>query len=135
MNADIRRLQTSFIQWDIPKTKQCDPDERIVKGEVGRISNDRTVLTALANAAVDLAYGGPCPYISDEYVEGRLPGLGESHRTAVNRKTLIKLLEPMTSEKVYITLKANAPVIVYGEIGEDPASAVIAPIIDEEVNE
>ena len=135
MTADETRLRAGFIQWDIPAKKQTDLEPRIRDGEVVRMDRTHVVFTALNDSATRLFNGDKFDYILDEQGEGvkDFPArVNNGQQTVrVNRKILIKLLENMDSDTVDIRVCALYPLYIRGLIGDELASAGIAPIIEE----
>lgn len=142
MTADETRLRAGFIQWDIPAKKQTDLEPRIRDGEVVRMDRTHIVFTALNDSATRLFNGYEFEYVVDEQkdeprdfrnVPARVNNGQQTVR--VSRKILIKLLENMDSYTVDIRVCALCPLYIRGLIGDELASAGIAPIIDDEVRE
>ena len=135
MTADETRLKASFIQWDIPAKKQKDLSPIYANGEAGRMDKLHITITALGNAATLIWNGAEMPYYEDKYVnelktfpKGGYSGPYET--VAVDRKILMKILNNMNSDHVWIKVSADAPIRLFGMIGETPAGATIAPRID-----
>ena len=135
MTADETRLKASFMQWDIPTKKQKDLCPIYANGEAGRMDKLHITITALGNAATLIWDGTEIPYYEDKYVnelktfpKGGYSGTNET--VIIDRKILMKILDNMDSDYVKIKVKTDTPIRLFGQIGETPAGAAIAPRID-----
>ncbi len=134
MTADETRLKASFIQWDIPTKKQKDLCPIYANGEAARMDAQHVTFTALGEAALNIWYGKGFPYYEDKYVNElkTFPqDNGGPHEVVIiDRKILMRILDNMDSDYVKIKVKTDAPIRLFGQIGETPAGAAIAPRID-----
>ena len=139
MTADETRMKAAFIQWNIPPKKQKDLHPQIGDGYLVRMDKDRVVFTGLSTAAAKIWKAGKFTYTrQDENLcwEDTRDFDGwedfDSQAVAVDRQTLIKLLENMDSAKVKLCIQKDHPLRILGNIGLTAAGAMIAPIITEE---
>ena len=137
MTADQTRLKASFIQWDIPATKQEDLPSIFEDGELARMDSQHVTFTALGSVALALWNGETFSYCQHSHTH---PGeekdfpedKGPIEIVSIDRKILLKILDNMDSDSVKIKVKTNAPIRLLGQIGETPAGAAIAPRINTE---
>ena len=139
MTADETRMKASFIQWDIPSKKQKDLPPEIRDGCLVRMDKERITFTGLSEAARLIWEADKFNYTRQDkdlcWEDSRTFDGWEdfdSQTVAVNRQTLIKLLENMDSDNVKLCVLKDHPLRIKGLIGLTIASAMVAPIITED---
>lgn len=142
MTADMTRQEVRFIRWDVPDKKQDDLLDLARDGEYARIDSSHCVFTALGETATAfwknggnrMEYVKTMPDGTDgDLLNGTIPKVTGTS-ACYSRTFLIKLLQNMTSDYVRLRVDDNTMIMVMlGEVGEKPAAAIIAPIIDREV--
>ena len=144
MTADITRQEVRFIRWDVPDKKQDDLLDLVRDGEYARLDNGQCVFTALGQTATAfwknggsrMEYVKTMPDGTDgDLLSGTIPKVTGTS-ACYCRTYLIKLLQNMTSDYVRLRVDDGTTLMVMsGEVGEKPAAAIIAPIIDTEAEE
>ena len=144
MTADMTRQEVRFIRWDVPDKKQDDLLDLVRDGEYARIDKGHCVFTALGKTATALWKNGGnrMEYVKtmQDGADGELSGGTIPKITGTSacycRAYLIKLLQNMTSDYVRLRVDDDSTLMVMlGKVGEKPAAAIIAPIIDTEAEE
>ena len=144
MTADMARQEVRFIRWDVPDKKQDDLLDLVRDGEYARIDKSRCVFTALGETATAFWKNGgsrmECVKTMEDGTDGELSAGTIPKVTGTSacycRTYLIKLLQNMTSDCVRLRVDDGTTIMVMlGEVGEKPAAAIIAPIIDIEAEE
>ena len=144
MTADMTRQEVRFIRWDVPDKKQDDLLDLVRDGEYARIDKGHSVFTALGKTATafwknggdHMKYVKTMPDGTDgDLLTGTIPKVTGTS-ACYCRAWLIKLLQNMTSHCVHLRVDDDTTIMVMlGEVGEKPAAAIIAPIINTEAEE
>ncbi len=145
MTADMSRQEVRFIRWDVPTRKQEDLLDAVKYSEHGRLDYRQCVFTALGESAVALwaADGSKMEYVTttkdgtdgDTVTSGHIPKV-KGTNAIYNREWLVKILSNMTSDYVRLRIDDSSTVLaMMGLVGKKEAAAMVAPRIEEKVEE
>lgn len=144
-SANDARREAAFLYWRLSKNKQPKVPEELSDGEGGVMDDRHITLTALGRTA-DLMLGKAPITVSDSEIplsteSGEVCPKGfklidadlDLGTFAVEREVLLKLLAPMTSDRVTLNFSSRGGVwMIGGMIGDKPCAAYLAPRVDDE---
>ena len=140
--ADDARREAAFLYWRLAKNKQPQVPQELTEGQGAVVDGPHISIAALGVTAKMMLKNDPAgdrfmtTYTQDGELankECKMISINEDLGIfAVDRKMLLKLLTPMTSDYITLQFSGRQGVwIIGGMIGDKIAAAYLAPRVED----